>query len=382
MRPPGESGFTSRLRSPAVAARVGVWLGVAFGVCFVTGLISHYAQAASQPVPFPTSPAWGYRVTQGLHVTSGIAAIPLLLVKLWSVYPRLFRSLPRVRRELLLDVLEKGSVAVLVSSAVFQLATGLSNSTQWYPFSFSFRSTHYAMAWVLIGALVVHVAVKLPVIRDMLRGDIDETIHDRPSATQPGSLSRRGVVRTGLGASAVAVLATAGATVPLLRRVSVLGVTTGDGPGGVPINRTAEEAGIPAEALGPAYRLTITYGDQEQVLTRDDLLAMTQRREDLPIACVEGWSASATWGGVRLRDLLDLVGAPRGHDVRVRSLQTRYSFGSSLLWSNFADDDRTLLALELDGAPLDVDHGFPARIMAPNRPGVRQTKWVSRLEVL
>ncbi len=64
---------TSHLRSAAVAARVGRWLGICFGVAFLTGLVSHYAQNPTQPIPFPTSPSWGYRVTQGLHVTTGIA---------------------------------------------------------------------------------------------------------------------------------------------------------------------------------------------------------------------------------------------------------------------------------------------------------------------
>ena len=74
MRFPAQTDFRSRLRSPAVASRVGVWLGICFAICFVTGLVSHYAQDPGQPVPFPTSPVWGYRVTQGLHVTSGVAA--------------------------------------------------------------------------------------------------------------------------------------------------------------------------------------------------------------------------------------------------------------------------------------------------------------------
>ncbi len=379
---PTESSFRSRLRSPAVAARVGVWLGISFGVCFLTGLISHYAQAGSQPVPFPTSPYWGYRVTQGLHVMSGTAAVPLLLVKLWTVYPLLFRPVPRQVRALALDVAEKGSIAVLVAAAIFELVTGLANSTQWYPWSFSFRSTHYAMAWVTIGALVLHIAVKLPLIRDALGADIDDTAHDRAEATEGGEVSRRGLVRTALFGSTLAVLATAGATVPWLRKVSVLGVTSGDGPGGVPINRTLVEAGIEEAAVGESFRLTVINGDREVVLTRDDLAAMTQHVVELPIACVEGWSATGTWGGVRMRDLLALVDAPAGSDVRVRSLQTRYAFGTSLLWSNFAEDDRTLLALELGGEPLSVDHGYPCRVIAPNRPGVRQTKWVKQLEVL
>ena len=84
---PREEDFTSRLRSPAVAARVGIWLGVCFAIAFVTGLISHEAYVTHPIVPFPTRPAWMYRVTQGLHVASGTAAIPLLLVKLWAVFP-------------------------------------------------------------------------------------------------------------------------------------------------------------------------------------------------------------------------------------------------------------------------------------------------------
>ena len=116
---PSPDLFTSRLRSPAVAARIGLWLGVAFGTCFVTGLISHYAQLPSQPLQFPTSPSWGYRLTQGLHVTSGIAAIPLLLVKLWSVLPLLFEALPlRDARRLLLVGLERASIADFDTAAV------------------------------------------------------------------------------------------------------------------------------------------------------------------------------------------------------------------------------------------------------------------------
>jgi len=383
LRLPAEGDFTSRLRSPAVAARIGIWLGICFAICFLTGLVSHYAQAPSQPVPFPTSPSWGYRVTQGLHVTAGVAAVPLLLVKLWTVYPRLFTRPPLgdVRR-LALVAAERASIAVLVAAAIFQLFTGLMNSTQWYPWSFSFRSTHYGVAWLAIGALVVHIAVKLPVIRDALGGDVDETTHDRPEATEESVLSRRGLLRTTWLASAVAVLTTAGATVPLLRRVSVFGVTTGDGPGGVPINRTAAEAGIAVERTQETFLLTVVHGGTEMTFSREDLEALPQHTEVLPIACVEGWSASGTWTGVRLRDLLDLVEAPPGRDVGISSLQTQYAFGTSTLWDNFADDPRTLLALDLDGEPLALDHGYPCRIIAPNRPGVRQTKWVERIEVL
>lgn len=382
LRPPTEASFTSRLRSPAVAARVGRWLGITFGICFLTGLVSHYAQNPSQPVPFPTSPAWGYRLTQGLHVATGVAAIPLLLVKLWTVFPLLLQSLPAGTGARVRAAGERLSNAVLVSSALFLLVTGLLNSTQWYPWEFSFRRTHYALAWVAIGAIVLHLAIKLPTIREALRRDLDDSALDRPSATEQGALGRRGLLRATWAASALAVLATAGSTVPWLRQVSVLGVRSGEGPQGVPVNRTAAAAGVTDTARDPAYRLVVASGERTVSLTREDLLALPQRTEELPIACVEGWSASAAWTGVRLRDLLDLVGAPRDADVEVTSLQQRGAFARTLLQGNFADDDRTLVALALAGEPLDLDHGYPARLIAPNRPGVLQTKWLARLEAV
>ncbi len=384
MRSPRPEDFTSRLRSPAVAARVGLWLGIAFAVCFLTGLVSHYAQLPSRPVPFPTSPSWGYRVTQGLHVVSGVAAIPLLLVKLWTVLPHLVAALPlRAPRRLVLTLLERGSIAVLVAAAIFQLASGLANSTQWYPWTaFSFRTVHYAVAWIAIGALLVHVAVKLPLIRAALGADIDATAHDRTGADRPGAISRRTLVRSAFAASGAAVLATAGASVPWLREVSVFAMRSGDGPQGVPINKSAEAARVAPAATDPAYALRVLVDGREvAAMGLDDLRALPQHTRELPIACVEGWSASGTWSGVRVQDVLRAAGVRPGTDVVVASLQPRGPFRRTVLPANFVSDDRTLLALDLAGEPLTLDHGFPCRIIAPNRPGVLQTKWVGALEV-
>lgn len=381
MRIPSEDSFSSRLRSAAVAARVGLWLGICFLVALATGLISHYAQVDHQPVPLPTSPSWGYRVTQGLHVAAGTAAIPLLLIKLWVVFPKLFQPpLPRQVREALPTALERGSIAILVSTSIVQLTTGLLNAAQWYPWGFSFRSTHYALAFVAVGALLVHIAVKLPVVRDALKGDVDDTSHDRPNAVRPGPVSRRGVLAlAGTSAVAASVLYAAG-TVPGLSRIAALSPRSREH--GIPINRTAHSAGVVAEASSAAYRLEVVHGATTRSLTRDDLVAMKQRTYTLPIACVEGWSVAGEWVGVRLRDLLDLVGAPPGREVRVRSIQTFSASADTVLPPNFADDDRTLMALMLDGDTLSMDHGYPVRLIAPNRPGVMQTKWVSRIEVL
>lgn len=378
---PREEGFGSPLRGPTVTSRVGLWLGICFGVAFVTGLISHWGQAPEPWLPWPTRPTWGYRVTQGLHVAAGTAAIPLLLVKLWSVYPRLFAAVPRPSRELVRHLLERGSILVLVAAAIFQLATGLANSSQWYPWDFTFRLTHYAVGWVAMGALLLHVAVKLPLITRAFTSDIDAALDDHPAGPSSPGPTRRTVVRAAWVSAGVAVLLTAGSAVPPLRRVSVFGVRSGNGPAGVPINKSARAARVTVQALDPAYRLELVGPRDTLHLTRADLAAMPQHTATLPIACVEGWSSSGTWTGVRLRDLVERVGGS-GRGMRVESIQPSGPFRITHMPVAFVEDPLTLLALRLNGDELSIDHGYPARVIAPDRPGVLQTKWVRRLEVL
>jgi molybdopterin-dependent oxidoreductase-like protein protein len=365
LRAPAETDFTSPTHGPRVSARIGLWLGIAFGLCFATGLISHGIQHPAAWFTWPSRPVSLYRVTQGVHVTSGVAAIPLLLAKLWSVYPKLFgrpliRSVPHA--------LERGSIFVLIAASFFELLTGVFNVAQNYPWAFFFPTAHYAVAWIATGALLVHIAVKLPVIREALTRRTDE---DPKPAT--GALSRRGFLLTTGAATGVAVLATAGGTVPWLRNVSVFASRSATG---VPINRLATAAQV--STVDGAWRLRV--GDLE--LGLDELNAMPQTTAELPIACVEGWSAVATWTGVPVADLLERAGAPAGSAVRVESLEKGGLYRSSTLPGTHTADPLTLLALRMNGEVLSLDHGYPCRIIAPSRPGVLQTKWVSRLEVL
>ncbi len=380
---PAEDDFTSRLRSPAVAARIGRWLGICFGLAFVTGVYSHFLQDTPTWLTLPSRPVNLYRWSQGLHVIAGTAAVPLLLVKLWTVYPKLFAKIPREKRALALHGLERLSIAVLVAGATFELATGLANSAQWYPWSFDFRSTHYAVGWITVGALLTHIAVKLPVIRAAFGSDVEAPqAADRPgmAATSTG-LSRRGLLRVAWLAAGVAVLATAGSAVPLLRKVSVFGVRSGDGPQDFPVNHSALSVQVTRLAMDPSYRLKLVNGDVTHTLSRAQLLALPQTARTLPIACVEGWSASADWTGVRMRELLHLVGAPPAVDIVIRSLQPSGSYIVTDMPANFTAADDTLLALKVNGEDLSIDHGFPCRIIAPARPGVLQTKWVASIEV-
>ncbi|MUL81672.1 MULTISPECIES: molybdopterin-dependent oxidoreductase [unclassified Mycolicibacterium] len=368
----------SRLRGTAVTVRVGTALGVAVAICLITGLISHFIQHPQPWFFWPTRPVWLYRLTQGLHVISGIAAIPLVVVKLWSVWPKLFER-PAIGG--LVRQLERLSILVLVGAILFQLSTGLLNIAQWYAFKFFFTTAHYAMAYVAAGAVLMHLAVKLPVIRRALGEPLDG---DATTVAAGGTIgpSRRTVLRGTWLAVALATIVTAGQTVPFLRGVSVLAPRSGQGPQAVPVNRSAIAAGVLRSATSPDYRLTVTRGAVVRAFTIAELAALPQTTRRLPIACVEGWSVDAAWTGVVLADLIATVGGPRDSDVRMISLEPPGPYSRTVLPARHARDGQTLIALRLNGETLDLDHGYPCRLIAPSRPGVLQTKWLSRIEVV
>ncbi|RPF39213.1 molybdopterin-dependent oxidoreductase-like protein [Streptomyces sp. TLI_185] len=368
--------FKGRLHDARTATSIGRWLGPAFAVCFVTGLISHFMQHPPGWLvnDIPSRPVWGYRLTQGLHVASGIAAIPLLLAKLWTVYPRLFEW-PPLRS--VKHAVERLSVAVLVAGAVFELATGLLNTAQWYPWPFSFVPVHYAVGWLVVGALVLHIAVKAPEIRAHWTRRSPGTLA-LPAQDGP---DRRSLLAA-LGAAVGAVtLTTVGQSFTPLKDFLLFAPRHPDhGPQALPVNRTAAAAGV-GRIAAEEYRLVVA-GPRPYTVTLGELRALPQHEVELPIACVEGWSKSARWTGVRVVDLLERAGAPAHARVRVVSLQLRGGYRVSEMGHEHARDPLTLLALRLNGEELDPDHGYPARLIAPNRPGVLQTKWVGRLEVL
>lgn len=421
--------LASPSRSPRTAVVVGRLLAVAFLLCFGTGIYSHFLQNPLPWMVFPTRPIALYQVTQGIHITAGIACIPLILAKLHAVYPQLF-VYPPVRRPI--ELLERASIALFVASSLVQLAIGLLNTYQWYQlFPFPFRQTHYALSFVVIGSLAIHIAVKLPLIaRHWRTRDSERTGGDgrpaaeiartpdaepaaaaqtaaaqsatvQPSAVQTGGVtgrifawidrtpgteprvSRRGFFAATAAASAAVVAFTAGQSFRILDPLNLLAPRkNGVGPAGLPVNRTAKAAGVIEAASAPTWTLRLSGPAGDRVLDYAALSALPQYDVELPIACVEGWSQMASWRGPRLRDLMDLVGSPTDASIRAISLEQKSSYARTEIPANFARDELTLVALHVNGEVLDLDHGYPARLISPARPGVLQTKWLTQLEVI
>jgi DMSO/TMAO reductase YedYZ molybdopterin-dependent catalytic subunit len=379
--------FTSTLRDERTAALLGVALGISFTVCFVTGVLSHLIQDPPSWFLWPSRPAGLYRVTQGVHVATGLAAIPLLLAKLWVVYPKLFAWPPFTS---VAHLVERLAIFPLVAGAVFELFTGLANTHLWYPWPFSFRTAHYWVAWITIGALVVHLGAKWATIRAALFAreptDAYLSVAQRRSDTHrrdASAFDRRTFLATVFATAGAVTVITVGQTVAPLRKLALLAPRRPDtGPQGFPVNRTAATAGVVQTARSPDYRLAVEGKVRSPLsFTLEELHALPQHEATLPISCVEGWSTTQRWQGVRVRDLLERAGAASDAEVRVQSLQPRRAYRSSDLNRWHAHDPDTLLALTVNGETLDLDHGYPLRLIGPNRPGVMQTKWVTRLDV-
>jgi DMSO/TMAO reductase YedYZ molybdopterin-dependent catalytic subunit len=399
--------FRSPLRGPWLTSAFGLALLIALPVVIITGLLSYiaYAPQFGQAIPddvgwlrlplftWPTRPAWLYRLTQGLHVGLGLAIIPVVLAKLWSVIPRLF-VWPPARS--IAQLLERLSLLMLVGGALFEIVTGVLNIQYDYIFGFSFYTGHYFGAWVFIAGFLMHIAVKIPrmvsglrslSLREMLRTNRSDTRPQPPDpeglvAANPAepTMSRRGALAlVGSGVLLVGVL-TIGQTLGGPARGAVLLLPRGRGRGDFPVNKTAVAAGITPESVGGSWVLTLRGGPSEVVLDRAALAGMPQTTARLPIACVEGWSTVQTWSGVRLSELARIAGVPAPRAARVASLQRGGAFGAATLQANQIGDPDALLALRVNGADLSLDHGYPARIIVPALPGVHNTKWVASIE--
>lgn len=158
-----EDAFTSDLHDVRVVARLGRLLGIAFTICFVTGLFSHLQQHEPSWLLLPSRPSQLYRWSQGLHVATGIACLPLLLAKLWSVYPRLFEWPPA---KSIAHGVERASLLLLVAGSLFQIGSGLLNISLYYgPMGFNFTIVHYWVAWITMGALALHIGAKIALAR-------------------------------------------------------------------------------------------------------------------------------------------------------------------------------------------------------------------------
>jgi DMSO/TMAO reductase YedYZ molybdopterin-dependent catalytic subunit len=112
-------------------------------------------------------------------------------------------------------------------------------------------------------------------------------------------------------------------------------------------------------------------------LTLADLMRLPRRTQRVDHFCVEGWNAVASWTGVRLRDLADVVRvSPTAQYVDFQSFDDGYHESWDMA---SAMHPQTLIAYGMEGAMLSAAHGGPARVHSPVKLGYKNTKYLTKV---
>jgi hypothetical protein len=124
--------------------------------------------------------------------------------------------------------------------------------------------------------------------------------------------------------------------------------------------------------------------DQPLSLTYDDIKALPSVEQYATLACISNevggdLIGNALWRGVRLRDVLAEAGLKPG--VVDLLLRAGDDYTDSIPISR-ALADVTLLVYEMNGEPLTAEHGFPLRLLVPGIYGMKNVKWINRIEAV
>ena len=132
------------------------------------------------------------------------------------------------------------------------------------------------------------------------------------------------------------------------------------------------------------YRLRLSgLIEAPQDLSLADLKAMPKQAQITDHFCIQGWSGVAKWGGVPMRDILDLARPlPAARYAVFYSLADGADGGRYYDVHDLANmrHDLTLLAYEMNGEPLNILHGAPLRLRCENQLGYKMVKWIAAIE--
>ena len=125
--------------------------------------------------------------------------------------------------------------------------------------------------------------------------------------------------------------------------------------------------------------------DREVTYTFEDLARFEPIEQTVTLTCVSNpvggeLISNATWIGYRVRDLLREAGIASDADMVLSTSTDGWTAGTPV--EALTDDRDSMLAIGMNGVPLPVEHGYPARFVVPGLYGyVSATKWVTDLEL-
>lgn len=119
--------------------------------------------------------------------------------------------------------------------------------------------------------------------------------------------------------------------------------------------------------------------ETELRLTYDNITSFPSKSEIITLKCVDGPTGTADWKGVRLSSILNMAGILDNATEVVFYAADDYS--SSLRLDDAMQGD-VILAYEMNGEVLPVDHGYPLRLVVPGKYGYKWVKWIEHIEVV
>jgi DMSO/TMAO reductase YedYZ molybdopterin-dependent catalytic subunit len=150
-------------------------------------------------------------------------------------------------------------------------------------------------------------------------------------------------------------------------------------PSNINLGRTNSIKGV--QQIDPeTYSLSI-FGEVERpkTMTFRDILEYPYLVRENVMYCVEGWSWSADWRGIAVRDLLaEAVPKPEGRRVIFYAAD---GYTSSFPIEEVNASDTYFLAYLANGEYLPAKEGYPLRLVAEGKWGYKWVKWVTKIEV-
>jgi DMSO/TMAO reductase YedYZ molybdopterin-dependent catalytic subunit len=128
------------------------------------------------------------------------------------------------------------------------------------------------------------------------------------------------------------------------------------------------------------YRLTVNgIVNQTLTYTYDDAINnFTSYQQVSPLLCVEGWSVTMLWQGIRLSDLLQKAGANPNASTLIFSAPDGYS---TSLPMDYVLQNNIILAYKVNNVTLPAAMGWPFMVIAQNQYGYKWIKWVDVVNV-
>lgn len=142
---------------------------------------------------------------------------------------------------------------------------------------------------------------------------------------------------------------------------------------------------LPPEVNESTWRLQVTgLVDTPFELTLDEIRAMPSQTQILTMQCISNpvggdLTSSSRWTGVLFQDVLARAGVQaNAAGAYITSTDGFYEF----VTMEDILDGRCLLVYAMNGETLTYEHGFPLRVYIPNRYGMKQPKWIEKIEMV